>query len=568
MSAGFLYVLINPAIPGLAKVGRTTRNPSERVAELSSATGVPSPFLLAYQHPVVDCTSAERWVHAELERQGYRHASNREFFNAPLHEIIKVVAQVEAITVPAGSGTDRELASGSANQPYSKAEELFALAQQYAEGTADLIRDDKAALALFEQAAVLGHATASWMAATRYRFGIGARQDANKALVYYQKAVAQGMWFAEAFIAGLFLESGQVKDAATHWKMFFDSASECARHTLDEASVDEINVLNQAFEFGAEYCLAVASGTIEDCVPDRISKAVWQSIEKAINSRLNEEGEESFASELGTAMLEISRTADLRAALHFVENKLEKCIDVDLFLQMAESGNVVAQAGLATLYELGHGVEQNIAEAVKWLHRAAEQGNVDAQRNLAGKYYQGRGVEQNYDKAAEWFLKAAEQGDLDCQFNVANLFLLGHGVTASNSESFKWFLKTAQLGHNVAQFNVAAMYENGQGIEVNHVAAAKWYKTAAEVGNAQAQFQLGQLYELGHGVEQNYGAALELYRKAADADHINAQYCLGRLYQNGTGVAVDLFEARRWYTTAAANGQPDAAEALTELEAT
>ena len=35
MEPGWGYVLVNSSMPGLAKVGRTTRSPAERVAELS-----------------------------------------------------------------------------------------------------------------------------------------------------------------------------------------------------------------------------------------------------------------------------------------------------------------------------------------------------------------------------------------------------------------------------------------------------------------------------------------------------------------------------------------------------
>jgi len=568
MPAGFLYVLINPSIPGLAKVGRTTRSASDRVAELSSATGVPSPFLLAYQQPVADCASAESWVHGELERQGYRHASNREFFNAPLHEIVKIVAQAEAITTPINSGTDTDVARTSAGQYSGTAEELFELARQYATGTSDLLRDDKTALTLFEQAAALGHGMACMMAATRYRCGSGVPADANKALAYYQKAVRDGMWSAEAFIAGLFLDSGQSADAESHWQIFFDSASKEATRMFDESSSEELQSLNDTiFEFGIDYCIAVATGKIDDCVPDRMAREVWQSIEIAIKSRIFEYREDPLASGLNASLLGISQIGDLRAALRYVEKKLEKCINVDLFLRMAESGNAIAQASMAALYELGHGVEQDDVEAAKWLHRAAEQGNVGAQRDLAIKYYQGCGVEQNYDEAARWFLKGAEQNDLNCQFNMGNLFMLGHGVPTSESESFKWFLKAAEHGHVVAQFTTGAMYENGQGVEVDNEAAAKWYTMAAEHENTQAQFQLGQMYEQGRGVEQSYDIALELYQKAANADDVDAQYCLGRMYQNGRGIVADIPEARRWYMTAAANGQPDAMEALAELDA-
>lgn len=82
MSAGFLYVLTNPSMPGLVKVGKTVRDPRIRVKELSSPTGVPTPFELAYVEAFDDCHTAERRVHAALAAGGIRVSSKREFFEA------------------------------------------------------------------------------------------------------------------------------------------------------------------------------------------------------------------------------------------------------------------------------------------------------------------------------------------------------------------------------------------------------------------------------------------------------------------------------------------------------
>ncbi|WP_220385717.1 GIY-YIG nuclease family protein, partial [Klebsiella pneumoniae] len=41
---GWVYVLSNPCMPGIYKVGMTTTSPEVRARELSSATGVPAPF--------------------------------------------------------------------------------------------------------------------------------------------------------------------------------------------------------------------------------------------------------------------------------------------------------------------------------------------------------------------------------------------------------------------------------------------------------------------------------------------------------------------------------------------
>ena len=89
--AGYIYVMINTAMEGIVKVGRTTRDVHERAKELSAATGIPTPFTVAYDAFFDDCVKAEEYVHALLEQRGYRISQNREFFSVPLNVVIKVV---------------------------------------------------------------------------------------------------------------------------------------------------------------------------------------------------------------------------------------------------------------------------------------------------------------------------------------------------------------------------------------------------------------------------------------------------------------------------------------------
>lgn len=74
---GYIYALINPSFEGLVKVGRTTRDPESRARELSSASGVPTPFLVAYDIYTEDCSSVEEYLHALLKEQGYRVSENK-----------------------------------------------------------------------------------------------------------------------------------------------------------------------------------------------------------------------------------------------------------------------------------------------------------------------------------------------------------------------------------------------------------------------------------------------------------------------------------------------------------
>lgn len=101
--AGYLYLLVNPSMEGLIKVGKTVRNPRERAKELGSATGVPTPFILVFDLYVEDCARAEEHVHTELEQKGYRVSENREFFSAPSSEAIKIMLQAQKLVA---SGED------------------------------------------------------------------------------------------------------------------------------------------------------------------------------------------------------------------------------------------------------------------------------------------------------------------------------------------------------------------------------------------------------------------------------------------------------------------------------
>jgi T5orf172 domain len=75
---GWVYILANDSMPGLLKIGYTIRTPQERARELSSATGVPKPFRVAYAWETKNPKALEASVHIRLDR--FRVNGNREFF--------------------------------------------------------------------------------------------------------------------------------------------------------------------------------------------------------------------------------------------------------------------------------------------------------------------------------------------------------------------------------------------------------------------------------------------------------------------------------------------------------
>ena len=87
---GWLYLLTNSAMPGLVKIGMTTRSPEERAQELAS-TGVPMPFHVAAAWAVDDVRAAERDAHAVLAR--YRVNDQREWFRLSVPAAIKALGR-------------------------------------------------------------------------------------------------------------------------------------------------------------------------------------------------------------------------------------------------------------------------------------------------------------------------------------------------------------------------------------------------------------------------------------------------------------------------------------------
>ena len=91
---GYVYILENEAMPGLIKIGKTSRDSTERARELSATTGVPTPFKVAFELSSADYGKLEKEMHNELA--DHRVASNREFFKYPIDKAITLLKRFES----------------------------------------------------------------------------------------------------------------------------------------------------------------------------------------------------------------------------------------------------------------------------------------------------------------------------------------------------------------------------------------------------------------------------------------------------------------------------------------
>lgn len=224
------------------------------------------------------------------------------------------------------------------------------------------------------------------------------------------------------------------------------------------------------------------------------------------------------------------------------------------FKQAAELDNASAQSGLARMYLNGIGVKQDDKMALLWFEKAVTQELASAQNTLGWMYNTGRGVEEDLVQAVEWYRKSAEQGNVVAQNNLGNMYRDGKGVSQDDKEAVEWYRKSAEQNYSDGQLNLGWMYERGRGVDQSDIEAVEWYRKSAEQGNAMAQNNLGFMYQYGRGISQDYEKAVEWYRKAVKQGNINAQGNLGYMYHHGTGVAMDYVKAFELYRCAAEQG--------------
>jgi len=88
MNSGYVYILMNDSMPGIIKIGKTTRAVRQRARELSG-TSVPTPYKVVFEIFVNDADGLEKLIHETLI--DYRINPNREFFRYPINEAISLI---------------------------------------------------------------------------------------------------------------------------------------------------------------------------------------------------------------------------------------------------------------------------------------------------------------------------------------------------------------------------------------------------------------------------------------------------------------------------------------------
>lgn len=193
----------------MVKVGKTVKEPEIRAKEISSDTGVPTPFIVAFKVFVSDCDSAESHLHSLLQIKGFRINQNREFFNAPLDGIISAMIELQnssnfRLSSSASNQTNNDENEYSElvyeddflnelkNEPIPAYIEVLNNAEELYYGDNDSLQDYSEALKLYKHAVKLGGVEAYSRIGQMYTDGQGCRIDYEIALNYLKEGVSKG----------------------------------------------------------------------------------------------------------------------------------------------------------------------------------------------------------------------------------------------------------------------------------------------------------------------------------------------------------------------------------------
>jgi T5orf172 domain len=274
-SGGFLYVLINPSLPGLLKIGKTARDPEARASELSKATGVATPFYLAYSLSFSDMHRAEQYLHASLELRGFRVAPNREFFQMPLQVAIDALLDIRRkFGAQAGAQEikgDQESASHAATSHPGR--EIYEQGIAHWFGYGEALEDMDEAIRLLDHACRLDFAPA-YTSLAEYYSNWAEPPDDTAAIRYLKEGAAAGHGRCHAALA---LHYGRLKHFENFtkcWRNYFSSQTFMrdddqlwTQEIFEDEGMSRINFIRQFLEASHRYKIQVPADLLRIISP-------------------------------------------------------------------------------------------------------------------------------------------------------------------------------------------------------------------------------------------------------------------------------------------------------------
>lgn len=241
-------------------------------------------------------------------------------------------------------------------------------------------------------------------------------------------------------------------------------------------------------------------------------------------------------------------------------------IAMQLFLPLAEKGNVDAQFYCGRMLFFGQGIETNHSEGLMYLYRAAEQGNGRALNQIGRLYehgYEDVGLVKDLLKAKEYYERASETGFSPALNNLGYCYE-NFAECKDQKRAIQYYQKAVELGNEQAAENLAQCYRDGRGVEPDIKMAIHYFTLAAQKGYVVSQRSLGYIYGWNEKCQNFQLSKKWCEEAAAQGDAIGANN-LGVIYEEGRGVPADPALAMTFYLQAVEKGYAPAQCAVGRL---
>lgn len=238
---GYVYIMINPSYDGLVKIGKTTKEPEERAKELSSATGVATPFIVVYKRLFNDCSMAEKAIHTILAEKGFRINNNREFFKVSVDEAINTLVKLtdydNFVLEPDGDEGDE----------YDESCHFLTMAHNYHLGDNDYLKDYDKALDYYRKYIVCGSLpSCGWEGMSDIYLEQNKISLAIECKLKQLECEKKDFGDDPATLSFLYVELGELyflskkvedrENCQKAWELFFDSVRKTPVEEIDEGS--------------------------------------------------------------------------------------------------------------------------------------------------------------------------------------------------------------------------------------------------------------------------------------------------------------------------------------------
>lgn len=208
----------------------------------------------------------------------------------------------------------------------------------------------------------------------------------------------------------------------------------------------------------------------------------------------------------------------VRLNLHHKDRKVISSSEMNLFVQIATSGDTTVAAAIGKRYLLGlEGFRQNYHKAKHYLRLAASRNHPGAMALLGYMHCLGLGIPQNLDTAYSYFMSAAAQNDPHGHNGLGFIYFKGTSAQARNLRlAFRHFNESAYGGSSDGMFNLASMYLTGTGTEQSFQKAVLYYTQALDRGHTPAAYSLAVMHLNGIGTVRDCNIAVNLLKKVCE----------------------------------------------------